>query len=81
MYVIERWLAGLSVSEHVDDFVLKGGMLLAAMGTRRPTVDADALARNISSDKDSIARRVAEIAMIDDPDDGVVFRSHQHHAR
>lgn len=61
------------MSEHVDDFVLKGGMLLAAMGTRRPTVDADALARNISSDEDSVARRVAEIAMIDDPDDGVVF--------
>lgn len=50
MYVVERWLARLSRSPYVDDFVLKGGMLLAAFGTRRPTVDADALARHMATD-------------------------------
>lgn len=73
MYIVERWLSRLSRSPYVADFILKGGMLLAAFGTRRPTVDADALARNMSSDQEAVARRVAEIAAIEDPDDGVEF--------
>ncbi len=48
-------------------------MLLASFGTRRPTVDADALARNMASDEETVARRVAEIAAIEDSDDGVEF--------
>ena len=73
MYVVERWLARLSHSPYVDDFVLKGGMLLASFGTRRPTVDADTLARNMASDEATVARRIAEIASLKDPDDGVEF--------
>ncbi|TCP53062.1 nucleotidyltransferase AbiEii toxin of type IV toxin-antitoxin system [Tamaricihabitans halophyticus] len=73
MYVVERWLARLSRSAFVDDFVLKGGMLLAAFGNRRPTVDADALARNLSADEETVAARVAEIAALPDLDDGVEF--------
>lgn len=73
MYVVERWLARLSHSPYADDFVLKGGMLLASFGTRRPTVDADALARNMASDEATVAQRVAEIASLEDPDDGVKF--------
>jgi hypothetical protein len=34
LYVVERWLARLAKSEYVEDFVLKGGMLLAAFGQR-----------------------------------------------
>ena len=56
-----RTLAGTPVPLlSADDFVLKGGLLLASFGNRRPTVDADALARNMSSDQQSVARRVAE---------------------
>lgn len=73
MYVVERWLARMSRSSYAEDFILKGGMLLAAFGTRRPTVDADALARNMAADQETVARRVAEIATIEDPDDGVEF--------
>lgn len=73
MYVVERWLARLSRSDYIDDFVLKGGMLLAAFGNRRPTVDADALARNLAADKETVAARVAEIAALGDADDGVEF--------
>ncbi len=47
MYVVERWLARLAVSPHADDFVLKGGMLLAAFGQRRTTVDADTRVKNL----------------------------------
>jgi Nucleotidyl transferase AbiEii toxin, Type IV TA system len=73
IYVIERWLAKLSSSPYVNDFVLKGGMLLAAFGSRRPTVDADALARNMAADQETVRQRVTEIASIDDPDDGVEY--------
>ena len=73
MYVVERWLSRMSRSAYAEDFILKGGMLLASFGTRRPTVDADALARNMASDEETVARRVAEIAAIEDPDDGVEF--------
>jgi hypothetical protein len=76
MYVVERWLARLSSSPYVNDFVLKGGMLLASFGNRRPTVDADALARNIAADQETVGARVAEIAAIVDPDDGVEFLAH-----
>lgn len=72
LYVVERWLARLSASPYAGSFVLKGGMLLAAFGARRPTVDADALARHIANDVDTVMRVVAEIA--ERPgDDGVEF--------
>ena len=73
MYVVERWLARMSRSDYAEDFVLKGGMLLAALGSRRPTVDADALARNMSAEQPQVASRVAEIAALVDPEDGVEF--------
>lgn len=73
MYVVERWLARLGQSPYAEDFILKGGVLLAAFGNRRPTVDADALARNLAGGEESVAGRVKEIAAISDPDDGVEF--------
>ncbi|MCE5289825.1 MAG: nucleotidyl transferase AbiEii/AbiGii toxin family protein [Nocardiaceae bacterium] len=74
MYVVERWLSRLSRSPYHDDFILKGGMLLAAFDRRRPTTDADALARNMAADEATVARRVAEIAQVADNEDGVEFR-------
>lgn len=73
MYVVERWLSRMARSAYAEDFILKGGMLLAAFGTRRPTVDANALARTMASDEETVARRVAEIAAMEDLDDGVEF--------
>lgn len=73
MYIVERWLSRMSRSTYAEDFILKGGMLLASFGARRPTVDADALARNMAPDQETVARRVAEIAAIEDSDDGVEF--------
>lgn len=55
LYVVERWLARLSASRYADHFVLKGGMLLAAYAARRATADADALARNLANDEDTVA--------------------------
>jgi hypothetical protein len=73
LYVVERWLARMSRSPYVEDFILKGGMLLAAYGNRRPTMDADALARNMEDDQETVAQRVASIASLPDPEDGVEF--------
>lgn len=73
LYVVERWLARLSESPYAEDFVLKGGMLLAAFGERRPTVDADALARNMPGDEQEVSARIAAIAKLPDSEDGVAF--------
>ena len=70
MFASERWLARLAVSDHRFRFVLKGGVLLAALGNRRPTQDADLLALGISNDHATVIRYVNEIASIDLRDGG-----------
>lgn len=56
------------------DFVLKGGLLLAVFDARRPTADADLLARHLASDQDTIADRVRDIAQVTPAeDDGVTY--------
>ena len=72
LYVVERWLARLSASPYAADFVLKGGMLLAAYDARRPTADVDALARGLVNDQDAVLGRIADIAGQPD-NDGVEF--------
>jgi len=62
LYVVERWLARLSMSPYTDQFIIKGGMLLAAYDARRPTADLDALARAVSNDQSVVVERVIQIA-------------------
>jgi hypothetical protein len=64
LYVVERWLARLSQSPYANDFVVKGGMLLAAYQARRPTSDLDALARSVANDEAAVRSRVSEIAQL-----------------
>lgn len=64
MYIIERWWERLSRSRYAGDFVLKGGMLLAAFGHRRTTADADALAFNLASEASAVMERVVAVASI-----------------
>jgi hypothetical protein len=45
LYVLECFLARLASSHYAERFVLKGGVLLAAFGERRPTRDIDFLAQ------------------------------------
>jgi hypothetical protein len=76
LYVVERWLARLSASPYTDQFVIKGGMLLAAYDARRPTADLDALARYVANDEAEVLSRVTEIARLaPSVDDGVVYRT------
>ncbi|HEY0691651.1 MAG TPA: nucleotidyl transferase AbiEii/AbiGii toxin family protein [Kribbella sp.] len=47
LYVLEGFLARLAASPVRDNFVLKGGVLLAAFDTRRATKDVDLAGRNL----------------------------------
>ena len=63
---------GLEASEHGKGFVLKGGILLAAYGARRPTKDVDSEAIGSSVTAGNIAQIVRDIAAVGGAD-GVAF--------
>jgi len=72
LYALEGLLARIAQSEYRDDFVLKGGVLLAAFAARRPTKDIDLQATRLTSDPYDVAERVRAIAALDLAD-GLVF--------
>jgi hypothetical protein len=74
LYVLEGLLARLSVSEYADKLVLKGGILLAAFGTRRPTKDIDFAALDLDNDAAHILTVIRAVAASDPPTaDGLIF--------
>lgn len=72
LYVLEGLLDRLARSAHAKRFILKGGVLLAAFGQRRPTRDIDLHAEALSNEMEAIRRVICEIADIG-VDDGLVF--------
>jgi hypothetical protein len=64
IYALEGLLARLAASPYRNDFVLKGGVLLAAYALRRPTKDIDLQATGLSNDASEVAERVRHIAGI-----------------
>ena len=72
LYVLEGFLARLSTSEFRDRFVLKGGVLLAAFESRRPTRDLDFQATAMPNDIDELIQVVQWIARVEIAD-GLVF--------
>ena len=72
LYVLECFLARLAGTRFADLFVLKGGVLLAAFGERRPTRDIDLQSQATGNDPAVILAAITEIAAIG-LDDGVVF--------
>jgi Nucleotidyl transferase AbiEii toxin, Type IV TA system len=72
LYALEGLLARVSRSVYRGDFVLKGGVLLAAFNLRRPTRDIDLQATRIANDADEVLDRLREIASID-AGDGLIF--------
>lgn len=72
LYALEGLLARIAASEYRDDFVLKGGVLLAAFAARRPTKDIDLRATRLTDDPDEVAERVRAIAGLELAD-GLVF--------
>jgi hypothetical protein len=73
-HTLESFLDRLTRTVHADDFVLKGGILLAAYGARRPTKDADAEAVGASVTAEHLTQVIRDIAAVD-VDDGGVFDS------
>jgi hypothetical protein len=72
LYVLESFLARMSAIGSADQFVLKGGVLLAVFGERRPTRDVDLQAQSIASDPATVRAIITRIAATS-LDDGVVF--------
>lgn len=74
LYVLEGFLDRLAASDLRDSFVLKGGVLLAAFGSRRPTKDVDLAGLDIANDAGAViglVRRVLTAAP--SSDDGIEF--------
>lgn len=65
LYALEGFLTRLAASDLRDDFVLKGGVLLAAFAARRPTRDIDLAASGFPNDVDDVERRVRTILAVD----------------
>lgn len=74
LYVLERFLERLTRTPYRDDFVLKGGVLLAAFQLRRPTRDVDMEAIDVTLDADLLRALVHAVASVV-ADDGVVFET------
>ena len=72
LYVLECFLDRLATTSLAKRFVLKGGVLLAAFGERRPTRDIDFLAQHHDNDPDAVRSAIIQVAQVP-LDDGVVF--------
>ena len=74
LYALECFLDRLVHSKFADIFILKGGVLLAALDARRPTRDIDFAARAIVNTTEKILSAVQTIAAIS-LEDGMEFDS------
>lgn len=72
LYVLECFLARLAETSHAERLVLKGGVLLAVFGERRPTRDVDLQAQAIDTSPAATLAVITEIAAVS-IDDGVSF--------
>jgi len=74
-FMMERLLERIAVSEYKDNFILKGGFLIAAMIgiDLRSTMDMDTTIKGISIDRDELAKILNEIILID-LDDRINFK-------
>lgn len=79
LYVLEGFLGRLAASPDRDRFVLKGGVLLAAFGTRRPTRDVDFQGLRLANDTATVKALLIEVAGIP-LEDGLVFHTRTAHA-
>jgi hypothetical protein len=74
LYVLEGFLARLAASAMRERLILKGGMLLAAFGSRRPTRDVDLAGRGIANDIATVLELVRGVLSIEPlVEDGIEF--------
>ena len=77
-YMMERFLERISVSSYKDNFIIKGGFLIASMVglDSRATMDLDATIKRYPMNKETIQKMVGEVIKIDLEDDiTFTFRS------
>lgn len=74
LYALECFLDRLVHSEFANTFILKGGVLLAALDARRPTRDIDFAVRVFENSAEKVLSAVRTIAAIP-LDDGMTFDS------
>ncbi|WP_368271047.1 nucleotidyl transferase AbiEii/AbiGii toxin family protein [Enterocloster lavalensis] len=74
-YMMERFLERISLSEYRDKFILKGGMLVAAMVGLdvRSTMDMDATIKGTNVNIEDVEKMVHSIVTVS-IDDGVAFQ-------
>lgn len=77
-YMMERFLERISISKYQDKFILKGGMLVAAMVglDARATMDIDAIIKGIDVNLEEVENIIADIVSVP-LEDGVTFRIKQ----
>ncbi len=75
-YAMERFLYRLSQSDHAQDFILKGALMLRAWNSPefRPTMDIDMLGKTANEDK-NITSLIRNILAMDVVPDGLAFDS------
>lgn len=74
VYAVEGFLRRLAASDYASSMTLKGGMLMAAMASRRMTKDADLSAVGVANDQARVAAVVREILAVPlAREDGLVF--------
>jgi predicted nucleotidyltransferase component of viral defense system len=74
-YLHERFLYRLSISEYVENFVLKGGSFIYAVQglSTRPTKDIDLLGKGIDKDLENLRNVLSEIVNTEYSEDFVWF--------
>ena len=74
-FMMERLLERIAVSRYKDNFILKGGFLIAAMIgiDMRSTLDMDTTIKGVPVNRDTVKNMLSEILSID-LDDNVSFR-------
>ena len=75
IYLMERFLERVSLSQYRDNFVLKGGLLVSSLVgvDMRSTMDVDTTVKSLPLNKLSAQKILEEIIAIE-VDDGVIFR-------
>ena len=74
-FIMERFLERIALSQYRNNFILKGGMLVAAVVglDTRATMDIDTTVKSLNLDKENATKIIEDIIAVEIPD-GVQFR-------
>ena len=74
-FIMERFLERIALSQYRNNFILKGGMLVAAVVglDTRATMDIDTTVNSLNLDKENATKIIEDIIAVEIPD-GVQFR-------